>query len=131
MDTSIFLAKVISIFAAIMAVSIIFNRNRIRTIILESSKEPAFFFATGIILSIVGALLVVSHNIWQASWTIVITLIGWLTLFRGFARLVFPEQWGSVLSKLAESKNGIYIVLVVVIAICIYLGHYGFFGPSA
>lgn len=40
---------------------------------------------------VIGSMLVISHNIWDPSWTLIITILGWLSLLKGFLLAIFPK----------------------------------------
>ncbi len=39
-----------------------------------------------------GLAIVLTHNVWVASWPVLITLFGWLTTIGGAVRIAFPDQ---------------------------------------
>lgn len=41
---------------------------------------------------ILGLLNVLFHNVWEPNYTIIITLIGWTSLFLGLVLFMFPKQ---------------------------------------
>ncbi|WP_297801411.1 hypothetical protein [uncultured Polaribacter sp.] len=44
-------------------------------------------------LSIIAGLLnILVHNIWESNWKLIITLIGWSSLFIGLALFIFPKR---------------------------------------
>ena len=47
-------------------------------------------FLSGVITLPVGLAIVVTHNVWAADWRALITLIGWIAVVAGTARLALP-----------------------------------------
>ena len=90
METSIFLAKFWGWYLLIFFFILSVNPKRIRQII-EDLKDQKFIILAAFIAIIVGLLNILAHNIWEANWTIVVTLIGWIALSIGLALFAFPK----------------------------------------
>lgn len=54
-------------------------------------RQPALMFPLVLILLICGLLIIVGHNIWVADWRVIVTIVGWLTVFKGVIVLIFPQ----------------------------------------
>lgn len=91
MEISIFLAKVIGLCFILFAISMFIAKSYYFSVMKNLANDPAIPILAGSINLIIGVLLVVIHNVWQMNWTVLITLIGWLTLIRGFILLTFPK----------------------------------------
>jgi membrane associated rhomboid family serine protease len=92
MDTiSIFLAKFWGWYLIIFFLILSLNPKRIQQII-NDLKDQKFVIITSFIAIIVGLLNILFHNIWQDSWILIITLIGWISLLIGLALFIFPER---------------------------------------
>ncbi len=91
MCLSIFLSLVIGFYLFFMSLAMLVHQTRFKKIIGELLTQP-FITLSGILGTIAGLFIVVSHNKWVADWTVWITLIGWVTLIHGLARLFFPEH---------------------------------------
>ncbi|NGX55688.1 MAG: hypothetical protein KR126chlam2_01327 [Chlamydiae bacterium] len=91
MELSIFLAKVVGIWSLVSGISLIKNTKYIRNFVRKIVNEQLSLWIGGLLALIIGALLVVSHNIW-VGWPMIITIIGWLSLIKGIFYMVFPEK---------------------------------------
>ena len=91
MDTTIFLAKFWGWYLLIFFFILSFNPKRIKQI-FDDLKDEKFLILTSFIAIIVGLLNILSHNIWEPNWTIIITLIGWLSLSIGLSLFIFPKK---------------------------------------
>ena len=125
MDISIFLAKVLGLYLFIMAIVMFVNVQRLRAISNAVAGTP-FIFASGAFALIVGLLLVVSHNIWEADWKVIITIIGWLVLIKGIVRLLFPEYASRMMVNFVQNTTAYYITDVIILILGIYLSYVGF-----
>jgi len=60
--------------------------------IIEYTEDKTITISTGYITFLLGLVTVVLHNIWVADWRIAITILGWVTLFKGITKIGFPEH---------------------------------------
>ena len=91
MDTSIFLAKFWGWYLLIFFLILSFNPKRIKQI-FDDLKDEKFLILTSFIAIIVGLLNILSHNIWEPNWKLIITLIGWQSLLIGLSLFIFPKK---------------------------------------
>ena len=127
-DLSIFLAKVLGLYMLIVGIIMILRLNDFQEIFMECIKKPAHVFFVGVISLIFGIILVVSHNIWAADWRIIITIIAWLTLLKGAARLFMAKKPPKWLKNMLENKMSLSIITYVMIIFGVYLTWIGFSG---
>lgn len=80
----------------------------------------------GIMAVVVGMLIVSYHNVWEVSWTLIVTLIGWLALIKGALLLIIPEAFINLASPLFKSKF-LPTIGVSTIILGLVLGYFGFF----
>ena len=91
MDISIFLAKFWGWYLIIFFLILSFNPKRIKQIFADL-KDEKFLIITAFIAIIIGLLNILFHNIWELSWKLIITFIGWMSLFIGLALFIFPNR---------------------------------------
>jgi hypothetical protein len=91
MDSSIFLAKFWGWYLIIFFLILSLNPKRIRQIFNDLNDEK-FLIVTSFVAIIVGLVNVLFHNIWEPSWKLIITLIGWVSLFIGLSLFIFPKR---------------------------------------
>ena len=100
METSIFLAKLVGPVMLVMGLFVTLNPARMRLIGREFLDSDALIFISGVITLPVGLAIVVTHNVWAADWRALITLIGWIAVLAGIARLALPaplKRFGEVM----------------------------------
>jgi hypothetical protein len=90
-NTSTFLAKFWGWYLIIFFLILSFNPKRIVQIIRDL-KDQKFVIITSFIAIIIGLLNILFHNIWENNWTVIITLIGWLSLLLGLSLFIFPQR---------------------------------------
>ena len=90
MEITIFFARLWGSFFIIFGLLFIITRQLGKTI--EMTDDKAFVISTGYITLHMGLVTVILHNIWVASWEVVITILGWSTLIKGIMKVGYPEQ---------------------------------------
>ncbi|RDI43422.1 DUF2065 family protein [Aquicella lusitana] len=126
MDVSIFLAKALGIYLVIIGIAMFINASRFKTMVDDIADNPALLFLTGILALIVGILLVISHNIWQMDWRVVITVIAWLSLIKGVVRVLFPLTATEWSAKFIQNNSAYYISAFITLLLGIFLSYFGF-----
>ena len=125
METSIYLARVIGLIATITAVSVTINYKKSLVFDAEAGKSPLFIYVSGFVFLILGALLVMSHQVWVSDWRLAITIVSWALLFKGVLRVFFPNAVSHLIEN--KIKNRSFILgEIVVLLVGIYLLYYGF-----
>jgi hypothetical protein len=114
MDNSIFLAKFWGWYLIIFFLILSLNPRRIKQI-FDDLKDEKFLILSAFIAIIIGLLNILVHNIWEPNYKLVITLLGWISLFIGLALFIFPKPTVSWL-KITNIKfvQVIYILLFMV-----------------
>lgn len=82
---------------------------------------PAVTFLNGVLLFIGGISIIRVHNFWVRSWTVLITLIGWLTIILGVLRVFFPTV------KQVGEHFSTYLLLTVLFVIGVFLTLKGYY----
>jgi len=90
-NVSIFLAKFWGWYLIIFFLILSLNPKRIRQI-FEDLKDQKFVIITSFIAILIGLLNILIHNIWEDSWTLIVTLIGWIAFMLGLALFIFPVR---------------------------------------
>ena len=91
----------------VIAASVLINRRTIAGLMTGALNGPEFIFFSGILTLLAGLAIVRTHNIWSAEWTILVTVIGWLCVFGGAVRIIWPEHVSSLRDRMMGSENTI------------------------
>ena len=54
-------------------------------------SDPGYLMQVGIMSLSFGVAIVAGHNVWDSSWRVVITIIGYLALLKGVVILAWPN----------------------------------------
>jgi uncharacterized protein YjeT (DUF2065 family) len=126
MDVSIFLAKIMGIYLVIVGLAYFFRRDFFRAVITDFYNSPALIALASIINLVIGLLVVLNHNIWEFSWKVVITILGYVSVLKGIMNLFAPEVGRRVSIKIVEKDWFVYSG-VISLALGVYLLYQGFF----
>lgn len=127
MDVSIFLARLFGLYLIIIAFVYFFRKTFLREVFRDFYNNSALVVVTSIINLFIGLLIILNHNIWEYSWRVVITLIGYLSLLKGILNLFAPEYGKKMATKVMEGNILMYSG-VISLALGLYLLYHGFFG---
>ncbi|TRZ47736.1 hypothetical protein D4Q80_04865 [bacterium] len=127
MGTSIFLAKFLGPYCIIVAAGALFNLKTYQKVMEDFFKNSALIYLGGIIALLFGLLIVLFHNVWVASYAVIITILGWLGIIKGTWLIILPNT----VAKITESyqKNVVLLVvhLVIILALGVFLTVIGYF----
>ena len=90
MDNSLFLSKFWGWYLIIFFFILSYNPKRIKQI-FNDLKDEKFLIISSFVSVIVGLLNILFHNIWESNYKLIITLIGWVSLFIGLALFIRPK----------------------------------------
>lgn len=111
MDNSIFLAKFWGWYLIIFFFILSYNPKRIKQI-FDDLNDEKFLIVSSFMAIIIGLLNILFHNIWELNWTLIITFIGWISIFIGLSLFIIPKQtisWLTIINiKLVQV---IYVML--------------------
>ena len=62
----------------------------------QVSHDPVLIFVSGILLFVAGLAIVRVHNRWTNGWPVLVTVLGWLAVFSGLARMLFPTGLAAI-----------------------------------
>ena len=125
MDITLLLAQIFGLYFLIVGVVLVVRHKTLPQIINSLLTNEGLMFFAGVFILLLGLLLVLVHNSWEAGLAWIITLIAWLTLIKGVLYMLFP----SVLASIANWFNtrGLYAWGgVVAIIVGLYLTSQGF-----
>jgi len=128
MQTSIFLAKLIGPVILLMGLVVVLNPTRVRAMAREMLQGEAFIFFAGLLSLPIGLALVNTHNIWVWDWRVVITILGWMALLAGIARIGFGDLVKSTGAAMIDSKTGLAVPGAVMGLVGAWLTWVGYLG---
>jgi hypothetical protein len=126
MEVSLFLAKALGLYLTIIAAGMLLNGKHLKPMLLALLKDPSQVLMTGFLALIIGILIVVSHNVWVMGWPVLITILGWLSLFKGVVRLLAPEFVVKKTAMFVENNLAYNMAMLLTFIIGGLLLYYGY-----
>ncbi len=126
MEISLLLAQVMGLYLLLEGIVILARQKFVVNIVNDLSNNKALMFVTGAMVFILGLLVVLNHNVWEASWQVIPTLIGWGMIIKGITIFFIPNIVLSLAKKFAKNRNLAVFAGVIAIAFGAYLVYVGF-----
>lgn len=125
-NISLFLAKFWGYYLIIFFTILSFNPKRILQI-LKDLKDQKFVILISFIAIIIGLLNILAHNVWEADWRLIITLIGYISLIIGLALFIFPTRTSKFLNFINVKFVQLLYMLLLLIGLFLLNKGYGIF----
>jgi len=122
-------AHVVSVVMLVLGVSYLVRTREWIRVSQEVIEAPHRFMVVALVLLAMGVAIVSVHNQWTPSWSLAITLTGWLLAIKGALFLVFPQmatkyaRWPEATLRTTVRAAG--AVLAVLGAVLTYLVWFG------
>ncbi len=113
MDLSIFLGQVFSTYLILMGLGFFLNKEEMLKAAREFVSANASFVFYGAIALILGLMVVFSHNIWDGTWRVIITLMGWSATIKGSMAILFPKMLKSMTGAFLKIPMTNFVGLLV------------------
>ena len=90
--------------------------------LLKDLTQPGLAMMVGITSMSVGLYLVQYHNVWVQDWPVIVTIVGWAALLKGFLYTAFPDKLAGMFKGKFKNIQALGYGLVVVGIALAYLG---------
>ena len=124
MTQSTFIAQAIAVSYLTIGLGLMLNKDYYRRFFQDYYTETSAMLLSGFLGLMIGFILIALHNVWASNWTILITLIGWLSLIKGILIIIFPEKIKQ-LTKLIRNPENLSPLFFLLATI---FGYFGLFG---
>ena len=123
---SIFLARLMGPIMAMVGIGVFVNGTVYRALADEFLRNRALIYLSGLILMTAGLAIVLTHNVWAAGWTVIITILGWLATIGGAVRIVMPQGTEKIGRRMLKSPQNLQIAGAVWLALGAILSFFGY-----
>ena len=127
METSILIARILSICYITFGLGLIVSPRFYKREIPKLVDNPALIIYGGLVATAVGYLIIHYHNIWDGSWRMAISIIGWIALIKGITLLVFTNSYKVYKNNLLHEDYILNVFIPLTLIVGIFLGYFGFF----
>jgi len=126
MGLTYFLAQLIGLYLLFVGLLMLLRKKMFLEVINEFYSGSTSLFLAGWIAMLLGLLLVLNHNYWNAGiLALVITITGWAALLKGAALLFIPKtivRW----ARSVNLEKFFYLYAIIILVVSAYLIHAGF-----
>jgi hypothetical protein len=126
METSLFLARLLGPILLTVSAALLINPVNMRAMATDFLDHRGLIFLAGILTLLGGLAIVLTHNVWELGWPVLITIFGWLSVIGGVFRVVFPDNVKSIGQSMLEKPGILTGVAVVEGLIGAWLCYVGF-----
>ena len=87
-----------------MGIGMLLNLGSFAVMVEQVSHDIALIFFSGVLLLVAGLAIVRSHHVWTG-WPVLVTVLGWLAIIGGLARLFFPTQLAAMAANMGQHQG--------------------------
>lgn len=112
MDISIFLSRFWGSLFLILGLATVGAKFLGR--VIQYTNDKTITISTGYITFLLGLATVTAHNLWVKDWRVAVTILGWITLFKGMEKIAFPDRVNKKAQMFREKQTlwGLVIFLI-------------------
>lgn len=127
MENSVFIARIFGLCYLIIGAGLLLNQKFWRDVMEDFSKSAVAILFGGMFALVVGVVIILTHNVWVANWTVMITIIGWIALIKGIWMIVFPGTVSKFMKIYQKNKDILLVQSIGALAFGAILIFFGFF----
>lgn len=109
---AIILAKIFGLYYLAVGIAFFLNQDRLKRLYQQILKDESLLYISGVLAVLIGAFVISVHNVWVLGWPVVITLIGWGSLIKGYGLMIYSDFASFFTSMMSNSKS--YLVIGVI-----------------
>lgn len=126
METSVFIGRIFAICYLAIGLGLLVKPDNFQKMVEGLDADPGDTYMWGLFVLIIGSLIVVSHNLWVASWPVIITIIGWGAVLKGFALILYPESLLWFTRRFGKDSAMYRGIGVFVLVVALAIGYFSF-----
>ncbi len=104
-----------------------FNRKFFQQVMEDFCKNAALVCYGGLFTLVIGVVIILTHNLWVANWTAIITIIGWLAFIKGIWIIVLPSTVFKFVQVYRKNESLLIVHSIAVFIFGAVLTFFGFF----
>jgi len=86
-------------------------------LMFDNPAPVVLVYLNGTLLFVAGIAIVRDHNRWTRGWPVIVTILGWLAVFGGLARMLAPV----LIQREAQRPAAVYSLLAALLLVGIFL----------
>jgi len=125
-ETSLFLAQLIGPVLIVIGVGLLLKKTEFREMATDFLSSRALIFVSGLLTLVTGLAIVLTHNVWEFNWPVIITILGWLSVFGGVFRILFPDSVQSMGTSMLDKPATMTVSGAIQIVLGLWLSYVGY-----
>ena len=126
MTYSKLIAGLIGPVLAAIGVSMLLNLDRFLVLIGQFAQNQGLIFLSGILAMLGGLAIVRVHNHWVGGWPVIVTILGWMGIIGGLARMWLPHLAAPIAQTIASKPAVLMLGGLFVLALGSFLAYKAF-----
>jgi hypothetical protein len=129
MATSRYLAGLMGPPLVVIGLAMLLNSDLFPAMTSQLAQNYGLVFIAGLIGLVAGLAIVRAHNVWEASWRVIITIFGWLAVVGGILRMLIPDRAAAIAGAFVDS-GALPVGAVIALALGAVLSFEGYRAES-
>jgi uncharacterized membrane protein len=126
MQASLFIARLLAPVFVVIGIALLTRPEAYRSLLREFVASAVSMYIAGFLGLVGGLALLLTQNLWVLDWRLIITLIGWISVLRGVATILWPGSLAPVADWVLKHRNSFAVSAVIDLAIGLVLGYFGY-----
>ncbi|MBU1445854.1 hypothetical protein KKD70_01160 [Patescibacteria group bacterium] len=123
MELSVYLGKLISVVLVVIGLALLIRSAYYTKVYKTWMKNEGLMLFTTMVLLVAGVALVLAHNVWTASWEVIITIVGWGMVLKGAIFAFLPKELNKLIERFLNMSWLLPIGGVIWVIGGLYLGY--------
>jgi hypothetical protein len=123
------IAGLIGPLMAAMGIAMLVNRRMFPEMAAQLAQNYAVIFLSGILSLLAGVAIVRVHNLWNGGWPVIVTVMGWLLIAGGLARMWAPQMVAPIATSLGGDATLLPVAGLVSLVLGVFLS-FKAYGPT-
>jgi uncharacterized protein YjeT (DUF2065 family) len=115
------IAGLIGPLMAAIGIAMLLNRQAFPEMITQVAQNYAIIFLSGALSLLAGVAIVRVHNVWTGGWPVIVTILGWLLIVGGLARMWCPKKASEIATTFGSDPTLLLVSGVVLLALGAFL----------
>ncbi len=124
MEAVNFLAELFGFSLILVCLSFLISQKNTRNI-FHLVEDEKLLLLVGMINIVLGVAVILTYNVWDLSWRVIVTVLGWLVIIRGSLILFLPDTVKKIAEKLRSKVNWLPIMFFVGVLLGCLLVYFG------
>ena len=125
--STIILAQIMGPVFAVSGIGFLLHSKFYKKMIKDFEEHEGLTYFVGIIIMILGLIVILNHNVWEAFVAGVVTLIGWGSFLKGAIFLIAPKLLFELSKPIIKNANIVKFTMFVWLVVGVYLSWFGYF----